>query len=73
MKTVSRESPCRAECVQSSVVGTLCNELEVIVIVARSDLHSDLFVQQGGIEAVTAAMSAYIAFSEIQVWRTLGV
>jgi len=35
--------------------------------VARSDLHSDLFVRQGGIEAVTAAMSAYIAFSEIQI------
>jgi len=42
-------------------------ELELVMIVARSEEHQMWFVECGGIEAVSSVMSTYIGFAEVQI------
>jgi len=51
----------------NSIVAVLCSELEVVMIVARSQAHQCMFVEQGAIEAVTAVMGTYLMFDKAQV------
>mmetsp|Transcript_34708 Transcript_34708/g.85400 ORF Transcript_34708/g.85400 Transcript_34708/m.85400 type:complete len:397 (+) Transcript_34708:26-1216(+) len=57
----------RAGRVESHAARTLANELELVMIVARSEEHRRMFEECGGIYAASAAMHTYASFSDIQV------